>query len=109
MTNQDFPARAPADRMPAGRRSLDRWDNEGGALPLPTARGAAAAGARRHSKPPEDTPEGCRMRAADDLARAAVAETAHGRLRFERSAASWLERGDMLEQLPAPGSYAALT
>ena len=57
------------------------------------------------SKSARDTASGCCERAAADLERALMADTANGRLRFESSARSWRERGAMLERLEA--SFAA--
>lgn len=51
------------------------------------------------NKQSRDTIEGCRLLAKDDLARALGCDTDHGRLKFEHSAATWTERGDMLENL----------
>ena len=45
-----------------------------------------------------DTEDGCRDRAADDLARAAQSTTANARTMLERSAASWRKRADNLDE-----------
>ncbi|WP_129791879.1 hypothetical protein [Sphingosinicella sp. CPCC 101087] len=87
---------------PALRRSPeDRWENEGGA-------------ARPRSGPPkselslvplpghkqtQNTVAGCRLLAEGDLARALRTDTEQGRRKFEHSAATWTQRGDMLENL----------
>lgn len=55
----------------------------------------------RQGKQPHDTAAGCRVRAEADLARADEMDTAHGRERFEHSAASWTARGDLLARLDA--------
>ncbi|MDB5671493.1 MAG: hypothetical protein JWO25_2452 [Alphaproteobacteria bacterium] len=52
-------------------------------------------------KQPQDTIEGCRVRAAADRERAAAMDTHFGTVKLERSAAAWTERGDMLERLEA--------
>ena len=57
------------------------------------------------SKSARDTALGCCARAAADLERALLADTANGRLRFESSARSWSERGALLARLEA--SFAA--
>ena len=60
--------------------------------------GAAAAGVKR-VKRPEDTVAGCEALAASDLSRADDTDTSNGRLRFQRSAAAWQARADMLQRM----------
>ncbi|MGZ8349909.1 MAG: hypothetical protein ACXWU2_07750 [Allosphingosinicella sp.] len=105
---RDAAVAAPRNRAGELRglaRGLDRWDNEGGARAEPMIprgrRASSLVGEAADFQPPtlpEDTPQGCRGRAADDLARAALADSEQGRRRLERSAASWTERGAMLER-----------
>jgi hypothetical protein len=45
-----------------------------------------------------DSIAGCRERAADDLAQAAMISVVNGRSRLEHSAATWIQRADLLEQ-----------
>ena len=47
----------------------------------------------------ENTPSGCRERAAFSLAAAAGMDTDNGRLRLEASADSWTARAELLERL----------
>ena len=58
----------------------------------------AATGRRKR---PEDTPEGCRSFAADDRDRAATFTVDQARGRYERSAAAWTERAELLDRLEA--------
>jgi hypothetical protein len=53
----------------------------------------------RAKKGASDTVEGCRERAAADLASASGMDTANGRLRFEHSAAAWAVRADLIAGL----------
>ena len=53
------------------------------------------------SRRAEDTVGGCEALAASDLARAAAADTANGRLKFQHSGESWLQRADLLGRLQA--------
>ena len=52
-------------------------------------------------KKPEDTSQGCRAFAAADLDRAAGITGGHARGRYERSAAVWATRADLLARLEA--------
>jgi hypothetical protein len=61
-----------------------------GAAPLPAI-------AAKRMKAREDTAAGCDDLAVSDLARAALADTANGRHKFERSAASWQQRAGLLQ------------
>lgn len=93
--------------------SLESWDNEGGSCsteeaPIPSAPHKARRLTLRNLRP-EDTVVGCRERADADLARAAAGAEGPGRWRYESSAASWLQRAEMLERLevrrmPSQGS-----
>jgi hypothetical protein len=47
----------------------------------------------------QNTVAGCRLLAEGDLARALRTDTEQGRRKFEHSAATWTQRGDMLENL----------
>lgn len=60
-------------------------------------------------KAARDTESGCRERAAADEVLAGGADTAHGRMQFERSAASWTARADDIHKLDvdAEGQKAA--
>ena len=53
----------------------------------------------RRAKALHDTAGGCRDRALADLASAASTGTQNVRLRFERSAAAWTQRADMIQRL----------
>jgi len=55
----------------------------------------------RRRKKPEDTSQGCRAFAAADLDRAAGIVGGHARGRYERSAAVWTARADLLARLEA--------
>ena len=55
----------------------------------------------KRRKKPEDTSRGCRAFAAADLDRAAGITGAHARSRYERSAAVWAARADLLARLEA--------
>lgn len=46
----------------------------------------------------EDTAAGCRVKAADDLARAVAVDAAPLRRRMEHSAAAWTARAEQLER-----------
>jgi hypothetical protein len=46
-----------------------------------------------------DTAEGCRERATADMVSALAMSTANGRQVFEKSAASWTKRADMLQRI----------
>ena len=48
---------------------------------------------------PEDTAEGCRSLAANDLLRAAEMVNPHIRISHERSADAWTARAELLERL----------
>jgi hypothetical protein len=48
---------------------------------------------------PEDTAEGCRSLAANDLVRAAEMVNPHARDSHERSADAWTARAELLERL----------
>ena len=85
---------------------IEDWDNEGGAVRPAAAtaapavkRGSRAAGLPPHRRSPRDTVAGCRDAAEADLMKAAVMDTANGRLRHEHSAAAWTARGDLLQRL----------
>lgn len=58
----------------------------------------APAGRRKR---PEDTPDGCRAFAAADRDRAATFAVDQARGRYERSAAAWTARADLLDRLEA--------
>ena len=91
--------------------SFQAWENEGG----PAAARDPASGQdgllplMRRSKQPQDTAAGCRVRAEADLAQAERMDTAHGRERFEHSAASWTARGDLLARLDSSRAARAAT
>ena len=72
--------------------------NQGGAAAAPR-RSAPGTGLPAHRRSPRDTVAGCRDAATLDLAKAAIMDTANGRLRLEHSAASWTARGDLLQRL----------
>lgn len=83
--------------------SLESWDNEGGSCsaeeaPVPSADHKARRLTLRN-RLPEDTASGCRERADADLVRAAAGAEGPGRWRYESSAASWLQRAEMLGRL----------
>lgn len=89
----------------ANHPRVQAWEDEGGAVP-PRAPPTPAESmrlplARQHSKQPQDTAAGCHIRAEADLAQAGRMDTAHGRERFEHSAASWTARGELLARLDA--------
>ena len=88
----------------ANHPRVQAWEDEGGAVP-PRKSDAADSGLltlmRQHGKQPQDTAAGCRIRAEADLEQAGRMDTAHGRERFEHSAASWTARGDLLARLDA--------
>ena len=50
-------------------------------------------------KRPEDTPEGCRALAADDLRRAEAATAGRAGWRYRDSARAWMERANLLDRL----------
>jgi len=50
-------------------------------------------------KRPEDTPEGCRALAEDDLRRAESATAGHAGWRYRDSARAWMERANLLDRL----------
>jgi hypothetical protein len=77
---------------------------EGGSTRSPR-KGARLPHLGNTSKSARDTALACCERAAADLERALMADTANGRLRFESSARSWSERGALLARLEA--SFAA--
>jgi hypothetical protein len=52
-------------------------------------------------KRPEDTPDGCRALAAEDLRRAEGLTADQARWRYEHSAQAWLTRADFLDGLEA--------
>ena len=89
--------RAVAPTQPQ-RSSDERWENEGGAMP-PEAPCTAQRPPPSTGKQPHDTVAGCRHLAQEDLARALGTDTVHARLKFEHSAATWTERGNLLEDL----------
>ena len=53
----------------------------------------------RQGKELRDTAEGCRERAAADLLNALAMSTQNGRQVFEKSAASWTKRAEMLGRI----------
>jgi hypothetical protein len=67
------------------RSAFHRRKAEGGERPIPVP----AA---------EDTAAGCRARAVADLDRSGGMDTQNGRAGFERSAASWNKRADLLQE-----------
>jgi hypothetical protein len=77
----------------------EEWINEGGST-APPAAGPKAA---------HDTESGCRERAAADVTLAREADTENGRIRLERSSASWTARADDIHKLDedAEGQKAA--
>jgi hypothetical protein len=82
------PASVPVARSPA----TEEWVNEGG---------TPATGEEISSAPNQearDTPVGCRDRAAQDLSQAATSSTENSRRKFERSAASWVTRAELIER-----------
>ena len=69
---------------------------------LPKRSRACSAGLpplSRARRQPQDTVEGCRERAAADLAAAAALDASRGRWKFEHSAAAWTTRADMLARI----------
>src|SRR5687768_10201779 len=50
-------------------------------------------------KDARETAAGCRERATADLTRALVMDTVNGRQVFEKSAANWTKRADMLQRI----------
>ena len=60
----------------------------------------STGGSEIRSKPresaPQDTIEGCRLRASADMILAGAMDTENGRLRLERSAQSWIARASLL-------------
>lgn len=74
--------------------TIDSWIDDGATLnPAP----AAARVAR--DKDARETAEGCRDRATADLTRALATGTVNGRQVFEKSAATWTRRADMLQRI----------
>ena len=70
------------------------WVEDSGTMnPGPTA----LTGPR--DKDARETAAGCRERAAADLSRALAMDTFNGRQVFEKSAASWTKRADMLHRI----------
>ena len=63
------------------------------------ARHKDAAFARKGTRLPEDTVEGCRANASLDLAHASTMGSANSRWKYERSAASWTERAELLQRV----------
>jgi len=61
----------------------------------------------RHRQP-QDTEQGCRALAADDLARAAILTGAFPRARMEHSAATWTARADLLHRVETGAAAARL-
>lgn len=88
----------------ASHPRVQSWEDEGGAIrthpPAPETDMLLPL-TRQHSKQPQDTAAGCRIRAEADLEQAGRMDTAHGRERFEHSAASWTARGELLARLDA--------
>jgi hypothetical protein len=84
--------------------ALANWDNEGGAL-IRDVPGAVLAPARARLSPitrqARDTPAGCRKRALADLDRAAAEAPGRPGWLYEHSAATWLQRAEMLERRDA--------
>ena len=70
------------------------------ARPLPVPLRLERLSTSRHRQP-QDTEQGCRALAADDLARAAVLTGAFPRARMEHSAATWIARADLLHRVEA--------
>lgn len=69
----------------------DSWIDDGGTLnPAPAV---------SRDKDARDTAEGCRERATADLTRALATSTVNGRQVFEKSAASWTKRADLLQRI----------
>ncbi|QIK77758.1 hypothetical protein G7077_01350 [Sphingomonas piscis] len=60
---------------------------------------ALAATPTTRDKDARETSTGCRERATADTARSLVMDTANGRLIFEKSAANWTKRADMLHRI----------
>jgi hypothetical protein len=73
----------------------------GGSAPINSAQ-------HQHSKELRDTAAGCRERARLDLLNAFAMSTQNGRQVFEKSAASWTKRADMLHRIET-GIEARLT
>jgi hypothetical protein len=72
----------------------ESWVEESGTMnPAPSA----LTGPR--DKDARDSAAGCRERAAADLSRALDMDTSNGRQVFEKSAASWTKRADMLHRI----------
>lgn len=84
---------------------LESWDNEGGSCAAEKASVPIVDHKARRltlrNRSPEDTAAGCRERADADLLRASAGVDGPGRWRYESSAASWLQRADMLARLEA--------
>ena len=82
---------------------IQTWDNEGGSVPAraPAPPKGGLLPLMRHTRQPQDTAAGCRLRAEADLKQAERMDTARGRERFEHSAACWTARGDLLARLDA--------
>ena len=93
--NPDPAASAAAPSTP----DAEEWINEGGST-APAVSGPRAA---------HDTESGCRDRAAADASLATETDTENGRIRLERSAASWTARADDIHKLDedAEGQRAA--
>ena len=97
----------PADPLPCDRGDLrpvpsaiDRWANEGGAIPPRAKRSPRKTRpeSRRTIKEQRDTAAGCHDRAAADLLQSVTMSTANGRRTMELSAAHWTARALMLER-----------
>ena len=72
---------------------MDPNDNEGS---TPFEPNASAPATRKKS---EDTADGCRSLAKDDIDRAGESDSDHMRARLAHSAETWTARADMLQRL----------
>ena len=80
--------------------AIDRWANEGGAIPPRYKRSPAKVRpeSRRTIREQRDTAAGCHDRAAADLLQSVTMSTVNGRRTMELSAANWTARALMLER-----------
>jgi hypothetical protein len=81
-------ASVPVAHSPA----TEIWVNEGGTPAMGDDDPASL------NKEARDTPVGCRERAAQDLSHAATSSTENSRRKFERSAANWVIRAELIER-----------
>jgi hypothetical protein len=86
------PKAAPSSVPVAHSPATEEWVNEGG---TPAIADDAAASLNQEAR---DTPVGCRERAVQDLSQAAASSTENSRMKFERSAANWVIRAELIER-----------